>query len=82
MFETEKSTGTGYTTTVAFLTVALVFIPAALIFFRPSGYLPVGLAVASSVICLALAVRSWKKSSQRSMPSIEVTSIEQGVRAK
>ena len=84
MFETsEKSTGTGYTTTVAFLIVAVVFSPAALMFFRPFGYLSVGLAVACSAICLALAARSWKKSSHRSMPSIEITSIEaQGMRTK
>jgi VIT1/CCC1 family predicted Fe2+/Mn2+ transporter len=73
MFETsEKSTGTGYTTTVAFLIVAVVFTPAALMFFRPFGYVSVGLAIACSVICLALAARSWKKSSQLTMPTIEV----------
>ena len=84
MFETsEKSTGTGYTTTVALLIIAVVFSPAALMFFRPIGYLSVGLAVACSAICLALAVRSWKKSSHLSIPSIEITSSEApGMRAK
>lgn len=71
MFETEKSTGTGYTTTAAFLIVAVVFSPAALMFFHPFGYLSVGLAVACSAIFLALAVRSWKTSSNLSIPSIE-----------
>jgi membrane associated rhomboid family serine protease len=83
MFETEKSTGTGYTTTLAFLILAVVFSPAALMFFRPVGYLSVGLAVACSAACIALAVRSWKTSSQLSIPSIETPFVEnQGVPSK
>ena len=36
MFDTQqKSTGTGYTTTVAFLVVAFLFIPAAFVISRP-----------------------------------------------
>jgi hypothetical protein len=72
MFETsQKSTGTGYTTSVAFLIVALVFIPAALMFFGDFGRLYIGLAIIGSVLCLGMAWRTWKKSSQLSIPSIE-----------
>ena len=68
----QKSTGTAYTTTAAFLIVAFIFSPAALLFSGRFGYVPVSLAIASSVLCVALAWVTWKKSSQRSMPSIEV----------
>ena len=72
MFDTsQKSTGTGYTTTVAFLIVALVFIPAALMFFENFGRLAVVLAIACSALCLGMAWRTWKKSSQLFIPSIQ-----------
>ena len=67
----EKSTGTEYTKTVAFLVVAFIFSPAILFFLRPMGYLSVSVAVACSVLCVVLAWINWKKSSQLSMPSIE-----------
>ena len=71
MFATQqKSTGTGYTTTVAFLVVAFVFSPAALLFSGHFGYISVSLAIVCSVICVALAWFTWKKSSQLTMPSI------------
>ena len=66
----QKSTGTGYSTTVAFLVVAFIFIPAALMFSGPFGYVSVSLAIACSTLCVALAWLTWKKSSQRSIPSI------------
>lgn len=68
----QKSTGTGYTTTVAFLVVAFIFSPAALIFFRPIGYVSVSLAIACSALCVVLAWVTWRKSSQRSIPSIAI----------
>jgi heme O synthase-like polyprenyltransferase len=72
MFDTsQKSTGTGYTTTVAFLIVAVVFIPAALMFFNNFGTIAIALAGVGSVVCLGLAWRSWKNSSQLSIPSLE-----------
>ncbi len=71
MFDTQqKSTGTGYTTTVAFLVVAFIFIPAALMFSGRFGYISISLATAGSILCLGMAWLTWKKSSQRSMPSI------------
>jgi hypothetical protein len=66
----EKSTGTGYTTTVAFLLVAFVFSPAVLIVSRPLGYVSVSLAIACSVVCIILAWVNWKRASQISIPSI------------
>jgi len=79
MFDTQqKATGTGYTTTVAFLVVAFIFSPAALMFSGHFGYIAVSLAIACSAVCVAMAWVTWKKSSQRSMPSIEI----QDARAK
>ena len=79
MFDTQqKSTGTGYTTTIAFLVVAFIFSPAALVFSGRFGYVSVSLAIVCSLICVASAWVTSKKSSQRSMPSIEI----QEVRAK
>ncbi len=72
MFQaSQKSTGTGYTTTVAFLLVAFVFSPAILIISRPLGYMSVSLAAAFSALCIILAWVNWKRSSQLSIPSIE-----------
>jgi hypothetical protein len=68
--ESEKSTGTGYTTTVAFLLVAFVFSPAVLIVSRPLGYVSVSLAIACSVLCTLLAWVNWKRASRISIPSI------------
>jgi len=74
MFQaSEKSTGTGYTTTAAFLLVAFIFSPAVLIVSRPFSYISVSLAVACSAICVVLAWVNWKRSSQLSIPSIEVS---------
>jgi|HubBroStandDraft_5_1064220.scaffolds.fasta_scaffold111835_2 hypothetical protein len=71
MFQSsEKSMGTGYTTTVAFLLVAFVFSPAVLIATRPFGIISVSLAIACSVLCILLAWLNWKKSSRISIPSI------------
>ncbi len=66
----QKSTGTGYTPTVALLAVALVFSPAILFISRPFGYGAISLAVAFSTLCAGWAFFSWKKSSQLFMPSI------------
>jgi uncharacterized membrane protein len=66
----EKSTGTRYTTTFAFLVVAFVFSPAVLIISRPLGVVSVSLAIACSAACILLAWVNWKRSSQISIPSI------------
>jgi hypothetical protein len=66
----QKPTGTGYTSTVALLAVAFVFIPGALMISRPVGYVIVSVAVACSVLCVTFAWANWNKSSQLTMPSI------------
>ena len=71
MFDTSpKATGTGYPTTVAFLTVTLAFMPA-LMFFDNFGREAMALAIAGSFVCLGMAWRSWEKSSQPAMAFIE-----------
>ena len=70
MFESQKSTGSGYTTMVALLAVAFVFIPAFLLMSRPFGYGLASLALACSATCSGFAWMNWKKSSRLSRPSI------------
>lgn len=72
MFASQESAGTGYTTTVAYLVVAFILIPALLVFSRPVGYVSVALAIAGCAVCLAMAWGSWKKASQLSRSSIAV----------
>jgi hypothetical protein len=71
MFESnQKSTGTGYTTTVALLAMAFIFSPALLFISRPFGYGAVSAALACSALCAGWAWVNWKKSSQLTIPSI------------
>ena len=71
MFDSsQRSTGTGYTTTVALLAVAFIFSPAVLFLSRPFGYGLASLAVACSALCMALAWVNWKRSSPHTTPSI------------
>jgi len=70
MFESQKPTGTGYTTTVALLAVAFIFSPAVLFMSRPFGYGFASLALACSALCTGLAWMNWKKSSRLSIPLI------------
>ena len=69
MFDSDqKSTGTGYTTTVALLIMAFIFCPAVLVVSRPVGYVSLSLAIACSALCVILAWVNWKKSSRLSVP--------------
>jgi hypothetical protein len=64
VFDSEtKYVGRQYTTTIAWLAVAVVFIPAMIFAVRP-GYVTLSLAFIGSVICLVMAWVSWKKSGQ------------------
>jgi hypothetical protein len=65
VFASQASTGTGNTTTIAYLAVAFIFSPAVLFASRPLSYLSVGLAIGCSAVCLALAWTNWKKSSRK-----------------
>jgi len=78
MFAQQKSTGSGYTTTVAFLVVAFLLIPAVLVISRPLGYVSISLAVAFSALCIGLAWFNWKRLSQLSIP----TNVIQEVKSK
>jgi hypothetical protein len=69
----EKLTGTQYTGTAAMLILAFIFIPAALIFSRPLGYLSVFLAAAGSALCVVLAWLNWNRHSQLTIPSLEIS---------
>ncbi len=71
----QKSTGTRYSGTVAFLALAFIFSPLLLILSGPPGQLSVSLAVVSSGICVALAWVNWKKHSQLTIPSLERANV-------
>jgi hypothetical protein len=76
MFDSQqKSTGTQYTLTIAFLLVAFVFNPAVLLLSRPLGYVSVSLTIACSALCVALAWVNWKKYSRLTIPSIEAPHV-------
>jgi hypothetical protein len=68
----QKSTGTGYTTTVTFLVIAFIFSPVLLFASHPYGYLSISLAIAGSALFIELASIKWKRSSQLTMASIEI----------
>lgn len=64
----QRPTGRDYTRTVAWLAMALVFIPAAFLAVRP-GAISLSLAFVCGAVCVTMAWMSWKKS-QRTIPSI------------
>lgn len=71
MFDShQKSIGTGYTSTVALLAVAFIFIPVGLFISRPVGYGLISLAIICNAVCVAFAWTNWKRSSRLTMPSI------------
>jgi len=60
----QKPTGAGYTTTVAYFVVALLFVPAILFVSRPLGYVAISLAMVCAVLSVGLAWVNWKRSSR------------------
>jgi len=69
MFDSVQSTtGREYTRTVAWLAIALIFIPATFFAVRP-GYVSLSLAFMCSAVCVTMAWISWKKS-RLTVPSI------------
>lgn len=73
MFQaSEKSTGMGYATPVAFLLLAFVFSPVVSIISRPLGLVSVSMAIVCSALCITMAWVNWKRSSQIFIPSIAV----------
>lgn len=71
MFTSQKPTGSGLPTTVAYLAMAFIFGPALLVVSRPAGYMGLSLAVACSAVCVALAWMNWRESSPVSVASTE-----------
>jgi hypothetical protein len=59
-----------YTTTVALLAMAFVFIPALVVVSQPLSALLAAAAVGVSVLCAVLAWFHWKRSAKISVPAI------------
>jgi hypothetical protein len=73
MFQAQqKSTGTTYTTVVALLVVAFIFVPTLLMMSRPFGFLSILLAIACSGVCVILAWELWRKFSRLTITSIAI----------
>lgn len=60
----QKSAGTGYPATVAFLVVAFIVSPSILAISRPLRFTYVLFAIACSMLCVTLAWFNWKRFSQ------------------
>jgi DMSO/TMAO reductase YedYZ heme-binding membrane subunit len=71
----QKPTGTGYTTTVAFLVVGLIFSPAVLIVQRPLTAMPIALSLICSIVCVGLAWANWRRSSRLTITTIAPDSV-------
>jgi len=65
-----RSAGTQYTTTVALLAGAFIFIPAVLVASRPLDMFTFSLAIAGSLFCAGLAWVKWNKHSNLTTLSI------------
>ncbi len=63
-------TGTDYNLTVALLVVAFVFSPAMLVLSRPVGFVPAGIALGLSALCVVLARISWRRFSTLTIASV------------
>ena len=71
MFDSfQQSAGREYTSTVALLAVAFIFIPALVAISQPLSILSTWAAIVGFTICVALAVIRWKRSAQVSIPSV------------
>lgn len=70
MFDTSrKSAGRDYTITVAWLAIAVIFIPMLALAVHPR-YVSLGLAFIGSVACVVMSWISWTKSSKASIPTL------------
>jgi hypothetical protein len=77
MFDSnQKSTGTGYTSTVTLLAIAFIFVLGFLLLSRPFGYASLLLAISCSGLCVVLASVTWKKTSRLSIPSIAIQDLD------
>jgi apolipoprotein N-acyltransferase len=62
-----KFTGREYTLTIAWLAIAIIFIPAMTFAVHP-GYLALALAFIGSMTCVVLSWVSWKRTSRLTIP--------------
>ncbi|HTR35122.1 MAG TPA: hypothetical protein VMH80_04430 [Bryobacteraceae bacterium] len=70
MFDTyQKSTGREYTATVAWLAIAVIFIPAVVLAVHPR-FLSLLLALVGSLGCVIMSWVSWTRSSNLTIPSL------------
>ncbi len=70
MFDTyQKSTGREYTATVAWLAIAVIFIPAGVLAVHPRS-LSLLLALVGSLGCVIMSWVSWTRSSNLTIPSL------------
>jgi hypothetical protein len=67
-----KFTGREYTVSIAWLAIAVIFIPATTLAMRP-GYLALSVALIGSIACLVMAWVSWKRTSRLTIPSISTS---------
>ena len=64
------STGVKFTTTIAFLAVALMVSPLVVLASRPLSGAVITAGLATSFVCLALAWVNWKRYSQVTISSL------------
>jgi hypothetical protein len=67
----QKTIGTDYTATIAWLCLAFIFGPAALLVFPPLAYASVLIVLVWSVACLGFAAVSWQRYSRLSIPCLK-----------
>lgn len=66
----QRYSGTNYTTTCTLLVLALVVVPVVLFASSPFGGIAVSMAALATAACLGFAWRSWRQTSELSVPTI------------
>jgi hypothetical protein len=67
----QKSTGREYTATIAWLAIAVIFIPAVVLAVHPR-YLSLIVAFIGSMGCVVMSWVSWTRSSKLTIPTLAV----------
>jgi hypothetical protein len=67
----QRSTGREYTATIAWLAVAVIFIPGLVLAVHPR-FLSLLLALGGSMACVVLSWVSWTRSSKLTTPSLNL----------
>lgn len=66
----QRYSGTNYTTTCTLLVLALIVVPVVLFASSPNGQIAVSTAAVVTALCLGFAWRSWRRTSELSVPTI------------